>query len=90
MLAGIGMCVRCLEWHSHALDLLAGGIPPGCQECEVSFDDMRRSAADADIRMYVVPRDGIYQVLCRRCCDRYVRSRRDLYKGTQFGSDQKL
>lgn len=86
----MGMCARCLEWHLHALDLLAGKIPPGCQECGLSVRVMERSAGDADISLYVVPRDGIYQVLCRRCCDIYVRSRRDLYKGTQFGSQQNL
>ncbi|HTB10950.1 MAG TPA: hypothetical protein VK752_05240 [Bryobacteraceae bacterium] len=86
----MGMCARCLEWHMHALDLLAGKIPPGCQECGLSFSVLERAAADADVRLYVVPRDGIYQVLCRRCCDVYVRSRRDLYKGTPFGFQQNL
>jgi hypothetical protein len=86
----MGMCARCLEWHCHALDLLAGKIPPGCQECGLPFAVMERQSADADVRLYVVPRDGIYQVLCRRCCDVYVRSRRDLYKGTEFGAQQNL
>jgi hypothetical protein len=86
----MGMCARCLEWHLHALALLSGDIPPGCQECGLTFRVLQRAAGDADVRLYVVPRDGIYQVLCRRCCDLYVRSRRDLYKGTEFGFQQNL
>jgi hypothetical protein len=35
--------------------------------------------------MYVVPRDGIYQILCRECAARYLPKRHDLYKGTAFG-----
>lgn len=86
----MGMCGWCLQWHMRALDLLAGKIPPGCQECGLSISVLERASVDADVRLYVVPRDGIYQVLCRRCCDVYVRSRRDLYKGTEFGFQQKL
>jgi len=86
----MGMCARCLEWHLHAMDLLAGRVPPGCQECGATMQALVRAAGNADVRLYVVPRDGIYQVLCKRCCDVYVRSRRDLYKGTEFGAKQKL
>jgi hypothetical protein len=37
--------------------------------------------------MYVVPKDGIYQVHCATCVAAYVAKRADLYKGTQFGSE---
>jgi len=35
--------------------------------------------------MYVVPKDGIYQMLCSACSRPYVSKRADLYRGTEFG-----
>jgi hypothetical protein len=37
--------------------------------------------------MYVVQKDGIYQVLCLACVQVYAPKRRDLYKGTKFGAE---
>jgi hypothetical protein len=90
ILTGAGICVRCLEWHQIALDLLAGKLPRGCQECGLSFETIRALAPGAEVKMYVVPRDGIYQVLCRPCCDVYVRKARTLYRGTAFAKSQNL
>lgn len=90
ILTGAGICVRCLEWHQRALDLLAGELPPGCQECGLTFERIRDATAGAEVKMYVVPRDGIYQVLCRPCCDVYVRKARTLYRGTAFAKSQNL
>jgi len=37
--------------------------------------------------MYVVPKDGIYQLLCACCVRPYVGKRADLYAGTRFGKE---
>ena len=74
-------------WHLAALDVLAGGIPPGCQACGATWEFLRDSAVGAEnVSMSCVPKDGILQLLCKPCCDAYVLKRADLYKGTPFGA----
>jgi hypothetical protein len=84
------MCLYCREWHAHALEVLSGAVPKGCQECGLSFEQIRVSTFDADVKMYVVPLDGIYQVLCRPCCGEFVRKSRDRYQGTAFAERMNL
>lgn len=84
------MCWSCYEWHGKALAMLAGHPPPGCQECGVTFDHLKRITPGGNVRMYLHPKDGIYQILCRTCSDRYTPKRLDLYGDTQFGWDHKL
>ena len=38
-------------------------------------------------RMYVVPKDGVYQVLCLACKNTYCAKRADLYRNTKFGHE---
>jgi hypothetical protein len=81
------LCDDCIDWHLRAIDLLAGrGIPPGCQQCGDSKEILAEKSPTVEIRLYCVPSDGIYQVLCSRCVLPYVRQRADLYRGTAFGS----
>jgi hypothetical protein len=80
------ICDHCLEWHQRALDLLAGNAMPGCQACGATWATLRDREPGIEVRLYVVPRDGIYQVLCAACVGPYVRARRDLYVGTAFGA----
>jgi len=84
------MCLRCHEWHGHALAVLAGAVPRGCQECGLSLEALNAITPGATTRMYVVPKDGVYQVLCATCKDAYCAKRADLYRGTPFGSERKL
>src|SRR4051812_46914349 len=72
-------CDDCLDWHLKALDLLAGNAIPGCQGCGASPEKLRDLSPDVEFRLYVVPRDGLYQVLCQTCVRPYVGQRRDLY-----------
>ncbi len=74
-LPGQIICDVCLDWHNRAIELLAGNEIPPCQECGKIAQ-----------RLYVVPRDGVYQVLCRRCVGPYVSKRADLYRGTAYGA----
>ena len=81
------ICRYCFEWHKHALAVLNGETPSGCQECGTRLEEI---SPGVEIRMYVVPKDGCYQVLCKRCCDSYVARRRDVYGATEFGRRLKL
>jgi hypothetical protein len=78
------ICGYCLEWHLHALDVMGGNMPNGCQECGERFEHA------PEIHVYVVQKDGIYQVLCSRCVTPYTRKRGDIYKGTQYGKSLNL
>lgn len=80
------ICDYCLEWHQRAIDLLSGHGISGCQACEATWETLRDREPDAEVRLYVVPRDGIYQVLCAACVQPYVKSRKDLYRGTPYGA----
>lgn len=81
------VCDHCMEWHHHAIAFLGGAVPPGCQQCRATWEYLRDSTPGVEIRMYVVPKDGILQLLCGACVQTYLPKRADLYKGTQFGTD---
>ena len=85
MTTGQKICDLCMEWHLHAIEFLGGAVPRGCQECGISFETMRECLQNAEVRMYVVPKDGIYQLLCVSCVEKYMPKKRDLYAGTWFG-----
>jgi hypothetical protein len=85
--SGQGICDYCLEWHNHAIAFLGGTPPPGCQGCGTTWAVLRDSTAGVEVRMWVVMRDGIYQLLCKTCVAGYLPKRTDLYKGTQFGHE---
>jgi ribosomal protein S26 len=84
------ICDHCLEWHLHALDFLGGAMPRGCQVCDRDWETLRDTTPGTQVRMYVVPKDGIYQLLCASCATPYVGKRGDLYRGTQFGEALKI
>jgi len=84
------ICDDCLAWHQRAIDLLAGAPISGCQECATSWETLRDRELGEDVRLYVVPRDGIYQVLCAACVRLYIPGRKDLYRGTAYGARMSL
>lgn len=85
-LPGQIICDDCLTWHNRALELLAGGAIPNCQGCGADHEKLYAQSGGVEIRLSVVPRDGVYSVLCSRCVGPYVSKRRDLYAGTAFGA----
>ncbi len=87
MASGQAICEECLSWHIHAVEFLGGAVPRGCQECGKTWEFLRDSTLGDEVRMYVVPKDGIYQIHCALCVREYVRKRSDIYRGTQFGSE---
>ena len=85
------ICDSCLEWHNKAIEFLAGHSIPGCQGCGATWELLRdREPESVEVRLYVVPKDGIYQVLCRGCVRPYVSARSDLYRDTRFGASMKI
>ncbi len=80
------ICDDCFDWHHKALEVLAGAVPDSCQSCGVKTVNFVDNDPTAQTRMYLVPRDGIYQILCRNCVETYLPKRADLYRGTEFGS----
>ena len=84
------ICEDCLVWHNRALEFLAGGAPSGCQGCMATWEVLRDRAPGTQVRLYVLPRDGIYQMLCAECVAPYIRKRKDLYKETAFGASIRM
>ena len=41
------------------------------------------------LRVFIVPKDGIYQMLCVDCVAPYIDKRADVYGGTKFWQDRK-
>lgn len=85
---GAKICFRCLEWHRNAIKVLAGAPPPGCQECGVTFADLKAFDRAGNLRMYLHVKDGIYQILCTTCSDVYERKRADLFRETAYGQQK--
>ena len=89
--SGQHICDYCLDWHQHTMAFVGGEcLPRGCQVCGVTWEQLHNSTVGVEVRMYGVPKDGIYQLLCAACARPYVAKRADLYKGTQFGEHLKL
>lgn len=88
MSCNVVMCWRCYEWHQEALYVQFQQRPPkGCQECNLSYAELEARAPDGNVRIVLVPKDGLYQVMCGTCSDAYLPKRVELFKGTQFGQE---
>ena len=85
-------CVECLQWHFHALDVLAGNTPRGCQVCNKTAEELMttNAAGETVVRLFCHPKDGIYQLLCAECSTPYALKRADLYGQTAYGKELKL
>jgi hypothetical protein len=87
-----GYCWHCYEWHQHAIAVLAGGVPRGCQGCDRKHEELERLGGSADVKYGMHRRDGIYQLLgiACGCSDEYERKRLDMYGSTPYGDAKKL
>jgi hypothetical protein len=82
------ICDYCLDWHHHAIEFLGGETTPrGCSGCGMTYQAMCELDTNSRIRLWVVMKDGIYQLLCKTCVAGYLPKRADLYKGTAFGCE---
>jgi hypothetical protein len=83
------ICDVCIDWHVAAMDFLGGAPPRGCQECGITWEKLRSLPGDRT-SIFIVPKDGIYQMLCEECKNAYVVLRPDLYRNTEFGKSLNL
>ncbi|GEM_PF-1180609 len=81
------ICDYCLMWQQQALDVLGGAPPRGCQYCLTTWEVLKERSPGEQVRMYVLSKDGILQLLCKDCVKVYLPKTAELYKGTQFGSE---
>lgn len=81
------ICQYCLDWHFHALDFLGGAPPQGCQQCLKTWQQLSDETPGTQVRLYVVPKDNILQLLCAACVRPYLPKQSQLYKGTRFGAE---
>lgn len=77
-----GYCWDCYTWHRKALNVLAGDPPTECQLCGVKVADLVARYRSA--RFVLVPKDGVYQILCKPCEMVYAPKRRDLFERTPY------
>ena len=82
------ICENCLDWHFHALEFLGGTEGPrGCYGCLLTWRELEARTPGTQVRLYVVPKDGILQLLCRDCVQPYLSKRSELFRGTKFGRE---
>lgn len=87
---GAKICWGCIENHEKALLVLAGALPTECQECLTPSKLIAARARGERVQFGLVLKDGIYQVLCMPCREKYHRKRADFFKGTAYAERKKL
>jgi hypothetical protein len=87
---GAQICMRCLVAHEQALNAFANGTPPKeCQVCQTPFELMQCDReGNIPMTLQMLPKDGIWQVLCQRCAGEYEAQRSDLIRGTAYGKSK--
>jgi len=92
MPGGVKICVECEQRHLEALEAIATGNFLGeCSECHMKADElMAQKRCGTRGEMAVHFEAGKYRAICLVCNPEYVRLRRELYGGTEFGNALKL
>lgn len=84
--AGHGFyCWRCYEKHMTMLAEFRGVTQ--CYECQVKVVGDRPGE---QLTCRLVPKDGVYQLLCELCFDKWMRLVPEMFKGTPFGKAMNL
>lgn len=78
------LCWNCLENHWRNLaDLTRDGAPRGCNECGISFERLE-AIHGKKVPMVIVTKDGILQILCRPCNQKYA-PKAHVFRNTEYG-----
>ncbi|MCC7235590.1 MAG: hypothetical protein IT163_09825 [Bryobacterales bacterium] len=80
------MCLKCYTWHVVAIAQVRGIT--GCCECHSTFRQLRERTGRSGLRL--VPKDGIYQLMCEPCYGPWLLLNREQVKGTAFAKARKL
>ncbi len=76
------LCTACYYKHHENLRGLSRSGPRACNECGVSFALLVERKPTATMTVHV--KDGVLQILCKRCADRFE-PKAPQYKGTLYG-----
>jgi hypothetical protein len=86
----ISPCFDCYRANEEALEVFANQRQPGCWECRKTIGELNRLRPETDGRMCLHRKDGLLQLLCFDCSNKYERQRLDLYGDTPYGERKKL
>lgn len=86
---GAKICWECIKNHEEALLALAGEPPRACQMCNTPVEQLQAGLGE-QYPMVLTWKDGICQILCLPCRDKYYRLRADFFKGTAYAERKKL
>lgn len=84
----ISICWFCAE--KQVIQIDAFYPPDFCQGCNRPTYELVNEEPGTTFSMFPHWKDGVYQLLCRKCNAAYIPKRRDLIKGTRFAEEQKL
>lgn len=84
----IKICWKCAE--KQTVQVEAFNPPDHCQVCHRPTAELAAEEPGDYLHMFPHWKDGVYQLLCRRCDAAYLPKRRDLVRGTRFAEEQKL
>ena len=83
----VRLCWKCQE--KYVPQISAFNVPTACQECNTPVETLAAMEPGDEFGMFVHWKDGVFQMLCRRCDAKYVAQRHDLYANTPFGYHQR-
>lgn len=79
-----GYCHECWSWNAIEIARIRGIT--GCCDCQLTFERLKAIGR----RMFLVPKDGIYQILCQVCNDRWELLVKEMFKATRYGRGKGL
>lgn len=85
---GIIRCFDCAQRDDQAIECF--NPPDACGLCRTSFNDLAAAEKREHVSMYPHFIDGVYVLLCEACNFKHVQKRKDLYRGTRYGWEQKI
>jgi hypothetical protein len=87
---GDGM-IQCFQCREKDVVAIEGFVPPReCGLCRRGFGELAAIEKTEHVKMFPHWIDGVYVLLCQRCDLEHTRKRKDLYRGTRFGWEQKI
>ena len=87
----IRICIDCLAKHNKAMEALeTGELPEVCAECGKTRETLEAEAPGDQVPMYLHMLEGVYVLVCRACNVKITHKRKEMYRPTRFGWEQKI